>query len=122
MAEWTDELKEDVVKQYEAAEPTPETSTEIVASIAEDIDMTPNGVRAILVRAGVYVKKTPTTSSSGESKSGSTRVNKATAIAELKEVISNNSLDVDDDIVDKMTGKAAVYFKGILDSLLTKES
>jgi len=123
LSEWSEELKAQVVKDYEAANPTPETSTEIVANIAEDIEMTVNGVRAVLVRAGVYVKKTPATGGgSTESKTGSTRVNKADAIKALKEIISNNSLDVEDDIIDKLTGKAAVYFKGLFEGLTTKES
>jgi hypothetical protein len=122
MAEWDDELKAKVVKDYEAENPTPETSTEIVAQISKDVDMTVNGVRAVLVRAGVYVKKTPATGGTSETKTGGTRVNKATAIKELKDVISNNSLDVEDDIIDKLTGKAAVYFKGLFEGLTTKES
>lgn len=123
MSEWTQELKEQVVKDYEATNPTPETSTEIVANIAEDIDMTVNGVRAVLVRAGVYVKKTPATSGTkGETKAGGTRVNKADAIKGLKDIISNNSLDVEDDIIDKLTGKAANYFKGLFEGLTSKES
>ena len=120
--DWNDELKEKVVSDYEAANPTPENSTEIVAQIAEDIDATVNGVRAVLVRAGVYVKKTPATGGTSEAKTGGTRVNKATAIKELKDIISNNSLDVEDDIIDKLTGKAAVYFKGLFEGLTTKES
>ncbi len=121
MAEWSDELKEQAIKEYEAENPTPDNSTEIVKKVAENIDMTVNGVRAVLVRAGVYIKKTPAKGGS-DTKSTSTRVNKATAIKELKDIISNNSLDVQDDIVDKMTGKAAVYFKGIIEGLTTKES
>ena len=120
-SEWTDELKQEVVDAYEKAKPTPDTSTEIVASIAEDMERTVNGVRAVLVRAGVYVKKTPATGGSKETKTGGTRVNKATAIKELKEVISNNSLDVEDDIIDKLTGKAAIYFKGLFEGLTSKE-
>ena len=122
MSEWTDELKKQVVDDYEAANPTPETSTEIVAAIADDIDMTVNGVRSVLVRAKVYVKKTPATGASSDTKSKSTRVNKADAIAALKELISNNSLDVEDDILDKMTGKAAVYFTGLFEGLTSKET
>lgn len=123
MSEWTDELKEQVKADYLEKEPTPDTSTEIVQEIAADIDMTVNGVRAVLVRAGVYIKKTPATGGTkSESKTGSTRVNKADAIKDLKEIISNNSLDVEDDIIDKLTGKAAVYFKGLFEGLTTKES
>jgi len=123
MAEWSDKEKEQVVKDYEESNPTPETSTEIVANIAKDLDKTVNGVRAVLVRAGVYVKKAATTSTAkSDSKTGSTRVNKADAIKELKEIISNNSLNVEDDIIDKLTGKAAVYFKGLFEGITTKET
>jgi len=121
LSDWTDELKQEVVDAYEKGNPTPETSTEIVAGIAADMERTVNGVRAVLVRAGVYVKKTPATGGSKEAKTGGTRVNKATAIKELKEVISNNSLDVEDDIIDKLTGKAAIYFKGLFEGLTSKE-
>ena len=122
-SEWSDELKDQVVEDYEAKSPTPETSTEIVKEIAEDIDMTVNGVRSVLVRAGVYIKKTPAKGgSTAGDKPASTRVNKADAIAALKDIISNNSMDVDDSIVDKLTGKAAVYFTGIFEGLTTKES
>ena len=55
---------------YEEAEPTPETSMEIVKDIAEELDESPNGVRMILTKAGVYVKKTPATKSSGGSTGG----------------------------------------------------
>lgn len=122
-SEWTEELKAQVIEDYTSKEPTAETSTEIVKSIAEDIDMTVNGVRSVLVRAKVYVKKTPATGgSTGGDKPASTRVNKADAIKALKDIISNNSMDVDDTIVDKLTGKAAVYFTGIFEGLTSKES
>ena len=57
MATWTDELKAEVIAKYEGAGPTPESSTEIIKDIAEEIEMSPNGVRMVLVQAGVYVKR-----------------------------------------------------------------
>ena len=42
---------------YTSAEPTPETSMEIVADIAEQMGESVNGVRMILTKAGVYVRK-----------------------------------------------------------------
>jgi len=57
MATWTEELKQEVIAKYEGAGPTPESSTEIIKDIAEEIEMSPNGVRMVLVQAGVYVKK-----------------------------------------------------------------
>ena len=57
MATWTEELKERVKQMYLDADPTPETSVEIIKDIAEELDQSPNGVRMVLVQAGVYVKK-----------------------------------------------------------------
>ena len=58
---WTDEAKAQAVEMYTAEEPTPENSMEIVKEIAAELSESPNGVRMILTRAGVYVKKTPAT-------------------------------------------------------------
>ena len=52
---WTDEKKQEAVDLYTAEEPTPENSMEIVADIAEQLEESPNGVRMILTKAGVYV-------------------------------------------------------------------
>lgn len=115
MAEWTDEIKAEVIEKYEAANPTPETSTEIVADLAEEYGFTPNGVRAILVRAEVYVKKTPASGGgNGEKKAaGGKRINKAEAIDELRGLIEAAQVEVDDDIINRLTGKAAKYFSEV---------
>jgi nanoRNase/pAp phosphatase (c-di-AMP/oligoRNAs hydrolase) len=117
-AAWTDELKASVIEKYEAAEPTPETSTEIIKDIAEDIEMSPNGVRMVLVQAGVYVKK-DTSAGTAKTKTAATgdkpaRVSKESAIAELRAAIEDANKPVDDDILSKLTGKAAVYFLSVL--------
>ena len=80
---WDDDKKAQAVSMYEEAEPTPETSMEIVKDIAEELDESPNGVRMILTKAGVYVKKTPAAKSSGGSTGGGTRVSKAAAAEAL---------------------------------------
>lgn len=117
--EWTDELKQEVIAAYEEREPTPENTMEIVKEVADQFDKTPNGVRMVLTRAGVYVKKT--VASGGGKSSGSTggakRVNKAEAIDALKAKITAANQDVDNDICDRLTGKAAVYFTGILENI-----
>ncbi|HEY9706382.1 MAG TPA: hypothetical protein V6C58_28365, partial [Allocoleopsis sp.] len=61
---WTEELKKEAIQKYQDADPTPDTSTEIIKDIAEELEQSPNGVRMILVQAGVYVKK----DAGGESK------------------------------------------------------
>lgn len=118
-AAWTDELKASVIEKYEGAGPTPETSTEIIKDIAEEIEMSPNGVRMVLVQAGVYVKKETGTSTTSKTKTAATgdkapRVSKDACIAELREAIEAAGKPVDDDILSKLTGKAAVYFLSVL--------
>ena len=52
---WDDEKKAAVIEAYEAAEPTPENSMEVGAELAEEFEESPNGVRMILTKAGVYI-------------------------------------------------------------------
>ena len=120
MVDWTDELRAQVVKQYEEANPTAETSIEIVKEIADGIEGgTSNGVRAILSKAGVYIKKEAGAGSNGD-KPKTKRVSKATSIGELKDVISGSGCDVDDEILDKLTGKAAIYMTGVVTRLAAR--
>lgn len=114
---WTDEQKAKAVKLYKEGNPTPENSTELVKSIAEELEQSPNGVRMVLTQAGVYVKKdaAATTSASEKTASeGTKRVSKESALADLKKAIEAKGAEVDEDIVSKLTGKAAVYFTKIL--------
>ena len=117
-AAWTDELKAKVIEMYESAGPTPESSTEIIKDIAEEIEMSPNGVRMVLVQAGVYVKKEAGASTS-KTKTSATgdapkRVSKESSIAELRQALEDANKPVDDDSLSKLTGKAAVYFLSVL--------
>lgn len=119
---WTDEDKAKAIKAYTDAKPTPETSTEIIKEIAEEMDQSPNGVRMILMRAGVYQKVEP---SSGKSKStssgggeGTKRVSKEDSINALRVAIENAGGDVDDEVLDKLTGKAAVYLTSVINKIV----
>jgi hypothetical protein len=117
--QWTPELKEKVIDMYKAADPTPETSTEIIKDIADEIEASPNGVRMVLVQANVYVKKEAGASDSkGKGTSKATgdkkRVSKEDSIKELRDAIEAKGAPVDDDILSKLTGKAAVYFLSVL--------
>ena len=112
---WDDDKKAQAIDMYEKREPTPENSMEIVAEIAEELGESPNGVRMILSKAGVYIKKEPTATASKTTKStgGSTRVSKEEAQAKLIAAIEEAGKEVDSDIISKLTGKAAVYFAGL---------
>jgi len=113
---WTDESKEQAIEMYQDAEPTPETSMEIVKDIAEELGESPNGVRMILTKAGVYVRKTPAAKSSGGSTGGG-RVSVADAQDKLTSVLGDAGQEVDAAIISKLTGKAAVYFTNVIESL-----
>ncbi len=117
---WTDETKAQAIKAYQDGNPTPENSTELIKEIAEDMEQSANGVRMILVQAGVYVKKEATSGSTSKTKTSTTtgdkapRVSKEAQIAELTAAIESRGAEVDADILSKLTGKAAMYFLKVL--------
>ena len=90
---------------------------EIVKDIAEQLGESPNGVRMILTKAGVYVKKSPATRSASSTGGGTARVSKADAQESLKGALSDAGQEIDADIIDKLTGKAAVYFAGVINAI-----
>lgn len=119
MSYWTDETRASVIEMYKEAEPTPETSMEVIKDIAEKIGQSANGVRMVLVTAGVYVKKDPTATPAKEkakpaAEGGTKRVSKEDSHAALKAAIVAAGKEVDEDIVSKLTGKAAIYFTEVL--------
>jgi len=119
MATWSEEQKAQVIQEYQDAEPTPATSTEIVKDIAERMEQSPNGVRMVLVQAGVYLKKEAgkaegKTAVSKDGTSKAPRVSKESSIAALAAAIEAKGLTVDTEILEKLTGKAAVYFTGLM--------
>lgn len=116
MSTWTDELKQKVIKLYQDAEPSPESSTEIIKDIADEIDMSANGIRMVLVQAGVYIKKEATAGKTTAKKEsdGPKRISKESAISDLKAAIEAKGAAIDEDIIGKLTGKAALYFVSVL--------
>lgn len=120
MTDKKEELKQKAIETYVESEPTPENSMEIVKQIAEDIGVTPNAVRVWLTNAGVYVKKGVVFDGKKKTSSGNGtgRVSKESNINVLKENLTAAGFTPDDDICDKLTGKAAAYFAGVIGSLL----
>lgn len=119
MADWTDELKQQVVTEYEAEKPTPETSIEIVKELAEKHGKTVNGLRMILSKAGVYIcgaKAKPTASKSDKAP----RVSKQDSIDELVDLLEDHGVEIDEEIFGKLTGKAAVHLKAVVEALIAK--
>lgn len=116
MSDWTPELKQEVIDAYKAANPTSENSMEIVKELAERFEKSPNGVRLILSKAEVYKKKAPGSASTGTTPAAGDkpkRVSKSDAIAELTSAIKDAGQEPDEEILVKLTGKAAQYFSGM---------
>lgn len=115
---WTEERKQEIIEKYQEAGPTAENSTEICKQIADEMKESANGIRMILIHAGVYIKKAEPSKgkTSGSSKTGDkpARVSKEDQIAALRAAIEESGKTVDDEILTKLTGKAAVYFLSIL--------
>lgn len=115
---WTEEDKQKVIEMYQAGNPTPASSTELINDIAQDMEQSPNAVRQVLVQAKVYVKKDVATGTKGTATKTAEdkvpRVSKEAQIGELRDAIVAAGKDVDEDILSKLTGKAAVYFLKVL--------
>lgn len=112
---WDEDKKKRAIELYQEQEPTPENSSEVVKDVAEQLEESPNGVRMVLIQAGVYVKKDAAASSSAKKAEGDKpkRVSKEDSINALKDAIRAAGKDVDDEVIDKLTGKAAVYFTSL---------
>ena len=116
---WTDEQKKQAIDAYLAGNPTAANSTELVKEIAEEMELSANGVRQVLVQAKVYIKKDVETSKpAGKSGTGdkAPRVSKESQIAELKELIESQGQEADDEVLSKLTGKAAAYLVKVFTS------
>ena len=114
---WTDESKAQAIELYTEQTPTPETSMEIVKDIAEQLGESPNGVRMILTRAAVYVKKNPSTGGSTSGSTGGGRVSKDAMHQELSTAITDAGQEADMDIISKLSGKAAQYLAGVINAV-----
>lgn len=115
---WTDEFKDKAKQMYLDAGPTPESSVEIIKDIAEELEQSANGVRQVLIQAGIYVKKDAATSGEKTKKAADgdapKRVSKESQIVALRTAIIARGREVDEEILSKLTGKAAAYFTTVL--------
>jgi len=114
---WDQEKKDAVIAAYQDQDPTSENSIEIVKELAGEYEESPNGVRMILSKAGVYIKKspaTPSTKGAGGVGGGGTRISKVASQEALVSALTDMGAEVDEEIISKMTGKAAQYFTTVL--------
>jgi len=113
---WDDEKKALAVSMYENSEPTPENSMEIVKDLADELEESPNGVRMILSKAGVYIKKVAA-SKSASGGTASKRVSKQDCQDEMTAAITDAGQNADEDIISKLSGKAAKYVADVINAI-----
>jgi hypothetical protein len=113
---WDDEKKALAVSMYEAAEPNSDNSMEIVKDLAEELDESPNGVRMILSKAGVYIKK-EAASKSAAGGTASKRVSKQECQDAMTAAITDAGQVADEDIISKLSGKAAKYVADVITAI-----
>jgi transposase-like protein len=112
---FTPEEKQEIIDEYLKEDATPETTIEIVKMIADGREVSVNAIRFVLTDAEVYVKKTPAASATkSKTGTGTPRVSKEDAIAELKAAITEAGKELDEGILDKLTGKAATYLLTVI--------
>lgn len=115
---YTQEFKDLVIKQYLESDPTPNNTVELCKSIADEHDVSSNVIRKLLVDAEVYISQGQVSSK----KSTSTKLDKSKMQSTIQEVIAKLGEPVNDDIILKLTGKAANYLTGVLSVLNKKET
>ena len=123
---WDDAKKAKAVEMYQEREPTAANSVEIVKELADELEESVNGVRMILTKAGVYIKKedTPKKAAASGGKAGAaggTRVSKEDSHNSLIAAIEAHGQNADSEIISKLTGKAAVYFAGVFAAIPAAE-
>lgn len=119
--QWSPELEAELSSLYVSKmeafpeDERPGVSMEIVAEIANEAGVSPNGLRMKLSKAGVYVKTAPAkkaATTKTEGATGAGRTSKADAQAELRAAFNDAGLEdgfLDEAIVEKLTGKAAAH-------------
>ena len=113
---WDDVKKALAVSMYESAEPTPENSMEVVKDLADELDESPNGVRMILTKAGVYIKKAAA-SKSASGGTASKRVSKQDCQDAMTAAITDAGQEADQEIISKLSGKAAKYVADVINAV-----
>lgn len=115
----------EVISKYPEDE-RPSMTTEVVKQVAEEFGIPANSARLHISRdpRGVYIKKDSAKkpAGDGEKKSGGTRTSKAAAQAELKSALMDAGASEDkvaegEEIIEKMTGKAALFLAELIRSI-----
>lgn len=114
IADWNNEtFTNELIKAYQDMQPTPESNSSILEALGNANDISPNSIRVFLTKKGVYVKAEQP-SADKPIATGSKRIPKEATITKLKGLIVAKGKEVDETVIDKLTGKAALYFIDLL--------
>ena len=118
-AVWTPELKAEAISQYVERineflpEDRPAHTLEVIAELAAEYNFTKNSMRGVIQQSEHYVKAAKKVAATSE-KPTSKRPNKAQSMAELKAAIADGGAEVNDELIEKLTGIEAVYFTQVI--------
>ena len=121
---FTEELKEEVILEYKsrmaefAPEDQPLHTLDVVKELAAEYDSSANGIRMLLSKAGVYIKKAdaPKATTSTAPK----RMSKEAAHQALSDAIESFGIEVNKEIISKLSGVAAQYLSTVLIAVTLK--
>lgn len=119
VAVWTPELKAEAISQYVERineflpEDRPSHTLEVIAELATEYGFTKNSMRGVIQQSEHYVKAAKKVAATSE-KPASKRPNKAQAMAELKAAIVDGGAEVNEELIEKLTGIEAVYFTQVI--------
>lgn len=119
----TEELKEELVLEYKSRleefpeEERADRTMDVVKELATEYGMSPNGIRMILMKRNVYIKKSEKPKATLEKPK---RMSKEAAHAALKDAIEAGGCTADMDVISKLSGVAAQYLASTVITILSK--
>lgn len=119
----TEELKEELVLEYKSRleefpeEERADRTMDVVKELATEYGMSPNGIRMILMKRNVYIKKSEKPKATLEKPK---RMSKEAAHTALKDAIEAGGCTADMDVISKLSGVAAQYLATTVITILSK--
>lgn len=121
---FTEELKEEVILEYKSRmsefseEDQPLHTLDVVKDLATEYGSSANGIRMLLSKAGVYIKKAdaPKVSANAAPK----RMSKEAAHQALADAIESFGIEPNKEIISKLSGVAAQYLSTVLVTVILK--
>lgn len=121
---FTEELKEEIILEYKsrmsefAEDQQPLHTLDVVKELASEYESSANGIRMMLSKAGVYIKKADVVKAS--TSTAPKRMSKEASHQALADAIEAFGLTPDKEIISKLSGIAAQYLSTVLVTVILK--